>query len=318
MRGNLFRAGTSDIGVFHADGKKSGHGIGAWLPAPADQMPARPPWPQGDRHQVIALLDSGVQPHDWLPAGDDPPFAVDAAEYGWTAPDLPDSDPRAGMPPGSHWGHATFLAGLIRMTAPGAQILSLRVMNAAGEVSDDHLTDALTWLADHHDTIGTDVALMAFGRRSEGPDDIELDNVRDAISRLADRGVRIVASAGNDGSAEPVYPAAFAVEPDLAAAVVSVGALSSPTEWAPFSGSGPWVREARKGTSIISILPELSDSAGQEQVTADHAFDPLALTVSRSGFAWWSGTSFAAAIYAGQLASQLPGRQGLPVPAAAP
>src|SRR5207302_9482754 len=89
MRGNLFRAGTSDMGMFHADGKKSGHGIGAWLPAPADPMPARPPWPQGARHQVIALLDSGVQPHDWLPAGDDPPFVVDATEYGWSAPDLP-------------------------------------------------------------------------------------------------------------------------------------------------------------------------------------------------------------------------------------
>jgi hypothetical protein len=53
-------------------------------------------------------------------------------------------------------------------------------------------------------------------------------------------------------------------------------------------------------------------------VSADDAFDPLALTVSRAGFAWWSGTSFAAAIYAGQLASTLHDRPGLPVPTAAP
>jgi hypothetical protein len=314
-----YNAGTIGAGMFLADGKKSGHGIAAWLPAPADQMPARPPWPQTARHQVIALLDSGVQPHDWLPAGDDPPFVVNATEYGWAAPDLPGSDQEADQPPpGSHWGHATFLAGLIRMTAPDAQILSMRVMNAAGQVSDDHLGDALTWLAAHQATIKADIVLMAFGRRREESEDRALDDVRDAITRVADNGVRIVASAGNDGSAEPVYPAAFAADPGLASAVVSVGALSSPTQWAPFSDYGPWVREARKGTGIVSLLPELSASAGQQQVTAERAFDPPTLTVSREGFAWWSGTSFAAAIYAGQLASQLPGGEGLPVATAAP
>jgi len=314
-----YNAGTVGAGMFLADGKKSGHGIAAWLPAPANQMPARPPWPQTARHQVIALLDSGVQPHDWLPAGDDPPFVVNATEYGWAAPDLPGSDREADQPPpGSHWGHATFLAGLIRMTAPDAQILSMRVMNAAGQVSDDHLGDALTWLAAHQATIKADIVLMAFGRRREESEDRALDDVRDAITRVADNGVRIVASAGNDGSAEPVYPAAFAADPGLASAVVSVGALSSPTRWAPFSDYGPWVREARKGTGIVSLLPELSASAGQQQVTAERAFDPPTLTVSREGFAWWSGTSFAAAIYAGQLASQLPGGEGLPVATAAP
>ncbi len=32
----------------------------------------------------------------------------------------------------------------------------------------------------------------------------------------------------------------------------------------------------------------------------------------QTAFAWWSGTSFAAAIYAGQLAGARPGGQGLP------
>jgi len=74
-----YSAGTVDSGTFFfaAAGKKSGHGTAAWLPAPAEQMPANPPWPQSTRHQVIALLDSGVQQHDWLPAGQ-PPFFVDA------------------------------------------------------------------------------------------------------------------------------------------------------------------------------------------------------------------------------------------------
>jgi serine protease len=308
-----YSAGTIDKGTFFvADGKKSGHGTASWLPAPADQMPAT-------KHQVIALLDSGVQPHNWLPAENDPPFVADAAEYGWPAPSLPRPSKALDQPPlGTHWGHATFLAGLIRMTAPGAQILSMQVMNAAGQVSDDHLVDALTWLADNHGRVRADIVLMAFGRRREEPDDPALDQVKQAISVLAGYEMKIVASAGNDGSALPVYPAAFAAEPGLSASVISVGALGSPTQWAPFSDYGPWVREARKGTGIISLLPEMSASPGQQQVTEEHAFDPLVMTINRDGFAWWSGTSFAAAIYAGQLASQLPGGQGLPAPAATP
>jgi len=314
-----YSAGTVDSGTFFfaAAGKKSGHGTAAWLPAPAEQMPANPPWPQSTRHQVIALLDSGVQQHDWLPAGQ-PPFFVDATEYGWPEPELPNPPkPPEESPLGTHWGHATFLAGLIRMTAPDAQVVSMRVMNAAGHVSDDHLIHALHWLAENQDTIRTNVVLMAFGRHRDEPDDHGLDRVRDAISRLAQREIKIVASAGNEGSAQPVYPAAFAVEPSLSASVVSVGALSSPTQWAPFSDYGPWVREARKGTGIISVLPEVNASAGKQQVM-DEAFGPLDMKVTRDGFAWWSGTSFAAAIYAGQLASQLPGSQGLPEPSARP
>ncbi len=36
-------AGT-DTGTFFAAGKKSGHGVAAWLPAPADEMPPRRSW----------------------------------------------------------------------------------------------------------------------------------------------------------------------------------------------------------------------------------------------------------------------------------
>jgi subtilisin family serine protease len=311
-------AGTIDTGLFDAAGKKSGHGA-AWFPAPADQMPAKPPWPQSSHHQVVALLDSGVQPHDWLPAGDHPPFFVNATAYGWPQPELPQPPNPPSQPPlGTHWGHATFLAGLIRMTAPDAQILSMQVMNAAGQVSDDQLVDALTWLADNQGRVRTDLVLMAFGRRRQEPDDPALDEVKKAISLLAGYGTKIVASAGNDGSALPVYPAAFAVDPDLSESVISVGALASPTQWAPFSDYGPWVREARKGAGIISALPQTTSSVGELQVSAKQAFDDLVMKRTQDGFAWWTGTSFAAALFAGQCARDLQGGEGLPEPDARP
>ncbi len=64
---------------------------------------------------------------------------------------------------------------------------------------------------------------MAFGRHREHPRDPSLDEVRKAIAGVAALGLTIVASAGNDGSTEPVYPAAFAVDDDLSSSMVSVG-----------------------------------------------------------------------------------------------
>jgi subtilisin family serine protease len=308
------RAGTSE-GTFFAAGKKSGHGVAAWLPAPQDEMPPGPSWsPSGDP-PVIALLDSGVHPHPWLSATGGLPFVIDAAalDQGWHSPvpeDQPDKQP---YPPGSHWGHGTFIAGLIRQAAPGAKILSMRVMDSAGQVADCAVACALNWLADHAHDHPVDIVLMAFGRRRESPQDDGLDHVRKAISRVAAvPGLKIVVSAGNDGSTEPVYPAAFAIDNDLSSSMVSVGSRLSDSEWAPYSNRGPWVLEARNGTNTISTLPQTFLQAGQFQVSQPPITNIHDMFLAPNGYAWWSGTSFAAAIYAGQLAAARPGGQGLP------
>ncbi len=273
---------------------------------------ARPP--------VIALLDSGVQQHDWLPDPDSsPPFWVDAAQYGWPAPVLADDDAPPGDLPGpnygSHLGHATFVAGRIRLAAPGAQVLSMRVMNSAGKLREADVAGALTWLADHPE-VTVDVVLMAFGRQAD-PGDGDLGSIRAHIQRLSSRGVRIVASAGNDGSELPVYPAAFAADPELS--VLSVGALATPTERAPYSNSGPWVREWGNGTNIISIMPLTTKDTGRDQPAGRSGdVDPFATPATGNGYAWWSGTSFAAATAAGELATLVSAGQALPEPAAGP
>jgi len=309
-----FTAGTTDKGTFFAAGLKSGHGVAAWLPAPADEMPPSPSWsPSGD-HPVIALLDSGVHTHDWLPATGGSPFVIDAArELHWPSP-VPDDQPgEQPYPPGTHWGHGTFIAGLICQAAPGAQILSMRVMDSAGQVADSAVASALNWLAHHAHDVPVDIVLMAFGRRREHPHDHGLNQVRKAISRVAAvPGVKIVASAGNDGSTEPVYPAAFAADDDLSPSVVSVGSRISDKEWAPYSNRGPWVLEARNGTNTISTHPQTFGRAGQDQVAPPPITDIHDMFPDPNGYAWWTGTSFAAAIYAGQLAAARPGGKGLP------
>jgi Subtilase family len=303
--------------LFAADGKKSGHGTIAWLPAPAYEMPAGPLWQPSPRPPVIALLDTGVRQHPWLPEGGEQPFVLQAEDYGWQSPIPDDAAPDADEDYRSHWGHATFIAGLIRLAAPSAQVLSMRVMKSDGKVSEDDAADALYWLADSREAPGIDIVLMAFGRQDD-PGDYDLEKLRAPIKKLSDRGVRLVASAGNDGAERPVYPAAFAAEPELSyqsrRAVISVGALASPTERAPYSNSGPWVAEWRRGTNIISIMPLTTKSSDDHTPDSDAASAPA----SGNGYAWWSGTSFAAAVAAGKLAASLPPGQALPESAGGP
>jgi hypothetical protein len=307
-----FSAGTVEDGArltklfppdFTGEGKKSGHGTVAWLPAPDTELPSVPWQPQ--RPPVIALLDSGVKSHSWLPADGDPQFVVDATEYGWTAPDLVQPPPPPGLDPanqfyGSHYGHATFIAGLIRLKAPNARVLSMPVMNNAGKVRQSDVVDSLTWLADTHE-VDVDIVLMAFGRQAD-PGDDDLGNLRKAVYGLRHR--RIVASAGNDDSDRTVYPAAFAAEEGLS--VVSVGAFTTPTQRAPYSNYGPWVREWRRGTNLVSTMPLTTTmGAGQSRVGEQPAAGLPDELDRGNGYAWWNGTSFAAALYAAGLANQM-------------
>ena len=328
MANPVSEAGTVATGDFFASGKKSGHGMG-WVPAPADEMPPKPAWNPAGPHPVIALLDSGVQPHFWLPGGhlsvpfltgqdgdgsgpapapgDGPPFLIDADGLdGWHSPVPPDNPAAPHFPPGTHWGHGTFIAGLIRQAAPHAQVLSMRVMDSRGHADDEAVVGALRWLS-RTAAVRADIVLMAFGRLAAAADQT-LDDLRQAVKALTGKGVQVVASAGNNGSDQPVYPAAFAAE---GIPVVSVGALVSAEERAPYSSFGPWVTTAWLGTDIVSISPQTVRNAGDRQADVSAVVNP-GKVVAEDSFAWWTGTSFAAALAAGRLASGLPA--GLPLP----
>jgi hypothetical protein len=258
-----------------------GHGtVETFLLAP-DESPAQPPWvrPPVARRPVIALLDSGVQPHPWLP----PSFPPDSPDResgfvieSWQPdPPLPDPDltkPYVRMAA----AHATFVAGLIRIAAPDAQILSMRVMGDEGDVDEVNVVQALQTLKRYviDEQRPIDVVCMAFGRPVGDDDDNDLlDEIKGLLQDLSRAGVRIAASAGNHDSTTENYPAAFGP----AAGVDSVGALDGAGLRADFSNYGPWVRHWRLGSGVLSAIPG-------------------------GGFARWSGTSFAVATYAGDAA----------------
>ena len=90
--------------------------------------------------------------------------------------------------------------------------------------------------------------------------------------------------------------------------IVSVGALNPNGTDALFSNAGPWVRAYAPGAAVMSTLPPRS-RAGWSRRRAPRPTCGCASrstpTTSRGGFALWSGTSFAAPLFAGRLAARL-------------
>jgi hypothetical protein len=302
-------------------GAKQGHGDLGVVPvmvfAPA------PPWiARAGRRPVVAVLDSGVESHSWLTGSPGDPVVRHASEFKWSKQLSPTPegflDPL--VRPGSFRGHATFIAGVIRQTAPAARILSVPVMNSDGVVGPGVALDALNWLSKNMVRSGeadrfVDVICLAFGYEDDGQadDKRQTGQLRDALRELAGQGVLIVASAGNRGETKPqTYPAAFALHADPAdPPVISVGAQNPDGQSvAQYSNYGDWVTYQAIGSGVISTFAQYNGTQAAEpaQDYYPHPFPHSSLIDPddfNSGFARWSGTSFSAARIAGLLAHEL-------------
>ena len=111
---------------------------------------------------------------------------------------------------------------------------------------------------------GADVINLSLGtaRKSE--------LLNDVTQRATQHGVVVVAAAGNLGTTARQYPAG-------SSCVLAVSAIKSNRTKANFANYGSWVDLAAPGVSIYSALPT-------------------------SGYGWWSGTSMATPLVAGQAA----------------
>lgn len=206
---------------------------------------------------------------------------------------------------GSHeqnpgFGHGTHVAGLIALTAPGARIMPLRVLDpdgmghawaiaaavlhaidpdgnpatndgvqvinlSLGSLTRTRIIDTIASIAGCQPAIPDD----AIGDRSDpGYRDDEL-----RCANTAQLGTVVIAAAGNDGSDHVLqYPAAEGVDGSLA-----VGATAAGGGRAGFSNFGPWIGIAAPGEGITSSVPG-------------------------GGWGTWSGTSMSTPLVAGVAA----------------
>lgn len=282
------------------------------------------------RRPVVAVLDTGTGLHPWLDDVVDRAPTCGPLRIGLTDPET--DFERLGVVSGGltgsldiEAGHGTFIAGLVHQRCPDASILSVRVVQPDGVIDEYDVLQALSmlWvrqglaLSEGHPEDLVDVVSLSLGYYHEEPSDAAVDPLMLAPLRaLAELGVVVVTSAGNDATSRPIYPAAFAPHPDgvvtatpvAEVPLVAVGALNPDGTAALFSNDGPWVRAWRPGASIISTVPTAFD--GGQQASSRVSEDGMVRSTIdpdnfASGFATWSGTSFAAPILAGDLAARL-------------
>jgi subtilisin family serine protease len=304
----------------------------AYLPAPPAEraLPGRRP--------VVAVLDTGVGPNRWLglPGRGNPldpagyvridqeiqeavlaeemhklsgSSAIELISNHWDQPVSP--RPLVGELD-SHTGHGTFIAGIIRQWAPDARVLAIRVMHSDGIVYEGDLRQALHLLALRaglarkaglaDDPGMVDVVSLSLGYYHEEPLDEHITIGLEAeIRALTAQGVLVVTAAGNHASDRPFYPAALTDRgmPRLFA----VGALNPNGSTALFSNAGPWVNCLAPGAAVVSTFPEIRGA--REPAIKVGPRETIDGDDFHSGFASWSGTSFAAPLLAAQLAQAM-------------
>ncbi|HWZ98215.1 MAG TPA: S8 family serine peptidase [Candidatus Dormibacteraeota bacterium] len=169
------------------------------------------------------------------------------------------------------FGHGTMTAGLIHLVAPKAKILPLKAFSSDGTAYLSNIIAALYYAQQH----GANVVNMSFDLS------VPSQALSNAVSRVSQSGVILVAAAGNENTSARVYPAA------LNGNVVGVASTTDYDARSSFSNYGNadvWI--AAPGENIISTYPGAT-------------------------YASSSGTSFSSPIVAGTVALCLDLKSGL-------
>ncbi|OGA00981.1 MAG: hypothetical protein A3I00_07970 [Betaproteobacteria bacterium RIFCSPLOWO2_02_FULL_64_12] len=214
-----------------------------------DQISAAAGWDvsTGSSGVSIAVIDSGVDP-------DHPDLAGKLLPgYNFLSSNTDTHDVL---------GHGTAVAGTaaaatddgigVAGVAWSNPILPLVVLNASDYATYADIASAITYAADH----GARVANISIGGASYS------STMQEAANYAWNKGLVVVASAMNNSSSTPYYPAALDH-------VLAVAATDQADGLASFSSYGTWIALSAPGTSIYT-------------------------THNGGGYAYWQGTSFSA------------------------
>ena len=272
--------------------------------------PARDPGPLPDlptatspeESVVVALVDNGVDTTlGWFGASVDQPVALPGP--------LTDGDQLR-----TFAGHGTFVAGTVldearRRREPGGwqvRVMSVVVGNADGYLTDAECAAAVDLVRARVEDAGPgapSVVVLPWGGYTH--DGAGLPFVSAAVRALValPAAPAVTAAAGNDSLIDRLtYPASLK---DVVAVAATTGA--SPAAPAGFTNSGWWVDASASGEHLLGPFPDV----GRVRTTEVYHGE-VSGTVQDfdTGWARWSGTSFAVARVAGVLAREIAAEGG--------
>lgn len=189
----------------------------------ADQV-----WPYDTGDGVrVAIVDSGIDlTHSDLEV------VGGVSEVGYTSSYTDDN------------GHGTHVAGIVAAldnqigvvgVGPDIDLYAVKVLNRKGSGYTSDIIAGLEWCMNND----MDVVNMSLGSS------YYVQSFQDACTALYESGTVIVAAAGNTGTLQPFYPAAYAH-------VIGVGATDASDALAYFSTCGPHVDLVAPGVSVYS------------------------------------------------------------------
>jgi len=136
------------------------------------------------------------------------------------------------------YSHGTLCAGVIAAIAPDSMIMPLRVFDDNGSADIFTISKALRYAVDQ----GAQVINMSFGTLENS------STLKSAVNYAQNKGVTLVASAGNNNTSSPQYPAAFS-------GVITTAATDTNDTKASFSNYGSYVYVDAPGVNIFSSYP---------------------------------------------------------------
>lgn len=180
---------------------------------------------------TVAVIDTGVD-------ASHPTLAGRLSEKGYDFVD-DDSVPND-VAGGSSWGHGTFIAGLVALTAPEAEILPIRALGADGTGDAFRVAAAIYHAADE----GADIINLSLGT------DKDAQILRRAVQYAQKKECLVVAALGNDDlRVMDVFPASLQN-------VVAVASTDFNDQKATFSNHGPLTSLCAPGVNLIGPYPE--------------------------------------------------------------
>ena len=150
-------------------------------------------------------------------------------------------------------GHGTWVASILggncsdyQGVAPGVNLVILRIFDSSGETNISVFENAINWVIQNKEVYNIKIVSMSFGAKPEVNNLFEIAYLQQIVRKLVDKGILVVAAAGNDGSSSQVNGDGTINAPASDKKVLAVGGVDYDGDMYQFSSMGPTFEFVKK------------------------------------------------------------------------